>query len=147
MRIRALVTMISVVLCLAVPLPATANDRTDTVRDFGSVVAVARPADFPNASLMRADCAFVHRTERADGSAIETQSCELSDEPVMVPAFQGSPPDRAFIDEGGPCLWASDYWFHHDGSEVYADSYRLVVTPSGSVQARATYPAAPLTCP
>ena len=109
-------------------------------------MAVARTADFPVASLMRADCSFVVRVERPDGSARETQVCQLNDEPVMIPEFQGVPPSRAFIDQIGPCAWHSDYWFHTNGSDVLADSVRILVTPAGQVVATSTYPATPLSC-
>lgn len=132
---------------LGVASPVAAGDGSvDVMRNFDSVVAVARPADFPVASLMRARCAFVVRVERPDGSARETQVCELSGEPVMIPEFQGAPPTHAFIDEAGPCVWHSDYWAYKDGSDVLASSVRIVVTPSGRVMATSTYPAEPLTC-
>ncbi|HTE66106.1 MAG TPA: hypothetical protein VK736_07590 [Candidatus Binatia bacterium] len=127
--------------------PVAANSGSvDTIRDFQTVLAVARPADFPVASLMRADCAFVVRVEHPDGSARETQVCQLSDEPVMIPAFQGAPPTRAFIDLVGPCAWFSDYWFNKNGTDVLASSVRLLVTPSGHVVVTSTYPAEPLSC-
>jgi hypothetical protein len=125
---------------------AAGGASVDIIRGFDSVVAVARPADFPVASLMRAHCAFVVRVERPDGSARETQVCELSDERVMIPAFQGVPPTNAFIDEGGACVWHSDYWAYKAGTDVLASSYRIVVTPSGQVMATSIYPAEPLVC-
>ncbi len=129
---------------LAAPVAATAS--VDRIGGFGSVLAVARPPDFPVGSLMRVDCQLLVRVEAPDGSATETMVCALSDEPVMIPAFQGAAPDSAFIDVGGPCIWSSDYWWNVAGSEVYASSFRVVVTPSGKVHARSTYPAQPLDC-
>jgi hypothetical protein len=139
-------TALAVLLSLLLVSPAAAGASVDVVEGFGSVLAVARGEDFPIASLMRTDCAFVKRVERPDGSATETMVCSLSDAPVMIPAFQGSPPDTAFLDAGGPCIWSSDYWFETDGSQVYASSYRYVVSASGAVYAASTYPAAPLSC-
>jgi hypothetical protein len=133
--------------CVGIASPVAAGGGSvEIIRDFDTVLAVARPVDFPVASLMRARCAFVVRVERPDGSARETQVCELSDEPVMIPQFQGAPPTRAFIDEAGACVWHSDYWAYRDGSDVLASSVRIVVTPSGQVMATSTYPAEPLVC-
>ena len=42
--------------------------------------------------------------------ARETQLCELTNDPVMIPEFQGVPPTQAFTDEPGACVWSSDYW-------------------------------------
>lgn len=125
---------------------AAAGASVDKVKDFDSVVAVARTADFPLSSLMRVRCSLLVRVERPDGSARETQLCELSDEPVMIPEFQGVPPTQAFIDDIGSCFWHSDYWANRNGSDVLASSIRIVVTPSGGVMATSTYPAEPLTC-
>jgi hypothetical protein len=130
---------------LATPV-AAARASVDRIEDLDTVLAVAMPDDFPIASLMRATCTFVIRVERPDGSATETQICQLSDEPVMIPAFQGAPPDRAFRNAGGACIWQSDYWFAADGSTVMASSFRYVVTPSGRVRATSHYPAEPLVC-
>ena len=125
---------------------AAAGGSVDSIRDFDSVVAVARSADFPIASLMRAHCTVVVRVERPDGSARETQLCQLTDDPVMIPEFQGTPPTQAFIDEPGACVWSSDYWAYKNGTDVPASSIRIVVTPSGHVMATSTYPAQPLDC-
>ena len=131
---------------LGVASPVAASGSVDTIRDFDSVVAVARSADFPVASLMRVHCTVVVRVERPDGSARETQLCELTSDPVMIPEFQGVPPTQAFIDEPGACVWSSDYWAYKNGTNVLASSIRIVVTPSGHVMATSTYPAQPLTC-
>jgi hypothetical protein len=125
---------------------AAAGAATDRVADVDSVVAVAFPEDYPVASIMRMECAFVHRVQTPDGSARETQSCRLSDEPVMIPEFQGSPPDTALTYRGGACEWASDYWYAKTESTVYAESYRVVLTPSGMVHVTSAYPAEPLDC-
>ena len=131
---------------LGIASPIAASGSVDTIRDFDSVVAVARSADFPVASLMRVHCTVVVRVERPDGSARETQLCELTDVPVMIPEFQGVPPTQAFIDEPGACVWSSDYWAYKNGTNVLASSIRIVVTPSGHVMATSTYPAEPLLC-
>lgn len=146
---RRLVTVIFTALLLSTVAgaPVAAGQASvDRIEDFGSVLAVRFGDDFPIASLMRADCEWLIRVELPDGSARETMQCTLSDEPVMVPAFQGSPPDRPFQFGGGACLWASDYWWAAMEAVVYADSFSYVVTPSGIVRASATYPADPLSC-
>ena len=127
--------------------PAAAEDAdTDRVENVETVVAVAMPENFPVGSVMRANCAFVVRVQFPDGSARETQSCTLSDEPVMIPENQGVPPDTAFHHSTGPCEWVSDYWYATNETIVYADSSRIVVMPSGVVHATSTYPAEPLAC-
>lgn len=78
---------------------------------------------------MRATCTSLIRVERPDGSSIEIQNCRLSDEPVMIPAFQGVPPKQAFTLLDGPCVWHSDYWFAVAGLDVLAEHVRLTVTP------------------
>ena len=64
----------------------------------------------------------------------------------MIPEFQGAERSRAFINEAGPCVWFSDYWFSVAGQDVQAESFRYTVTPSGHVRARSDYPAEPLDC-
>lgn len=135
-------------LSLAAVAPATAGGGSvQRLEGLSTVVAVAFPDDFPVASLMRADCAWLQRVERADGSAVETMSCRLvTAPPLMFPENQGVPPKSAFIDAGGACTWTSDYWWTVADVPVYADSYRIVITPAGVVHVRAKYPATPLTC-
>lgn len=121
----------------------------DRVESFQTVVAVA-PIDGlgpPIAALMRADCSFAQLLERPDGGSREIFKCQLSDEPVDVPTFQGTTPEKAYIDSGGQCIWISDYWHTKDGSTVYAESFEITVTPSGSVTGKADYPETPLDCP
>lgn len=127
--------------------PVQANGASvERIGAFETVLAVRMDDDFPLASLMRADCSGLIRIERPDGSAIEIQDCQLSDRPVMIPAFQGTAPKQAFVHEFGPCLWHSDYWFYATGEDVLAASVKYTVTPSGHVHARSEYPAQPLTC-
>ncbi len=132
-------------LVAASPVSAT-RASVDVIENLDTVLAVAMPDDFPLGSLMRADCSRLVRVERPDGSAVETQTCTLSAEPVMVPTFQGVPPEQAFRLSGGSCTWTSDYWWNVAGSPVYADSFSYVVTPAGTVRATSTYPAIPLSC-
>jgi hypothetical protein len=144
---RIVLAALALILGLVAAAPAAAGRATvDRLTNIETVLAVAMPDDFPVASLMRAECAWVHRVELPNGSARETMVCELSDERVMIPEFQGSPPARAFRNSGGPCVWFSDYWFAKEGSDVLASSFRYVVTPSGHVTAHSWYPAEPLDC-
>jgi hypothetical protein len=133
-------------LASAVATPVAARAQIDRVENFETVLAVAMPADFPIASLMRADCTRLIRVERPDGSATEIQDCQLSDHPVMIPEFQGTAPRQAFIHTGPPCAWHSDYWFHTAGLDVLAASVQYTVTPSGHIHAVSEYPAQPLVC-
>lgn len=144
---RAMMVTVALLLVLVAASPVAARQASvDRVENFTTVLAVAMPDNFPLGSLMRAECAFLVRVERPDGSAMETQICTLSDEPVMVPEFQGTPPALAFRLAGGPCIWTSDYWWTIADSPVYADSFSYVVTPSGRVRVTSTYPAVPLVC-
>jgi hypothetical protein len=127
--------------------PAAAGGAwMERIEDVGTVLAVRMDDDFPLASLMRADCAVVQFVRTAEGSGIETLRCTLSDAPVMIPAFQGQPPETAFSLRGGSCLWTSDYWSARDESIVMASSFHYTVTPSGNVNVTAYYPATPLVC-
>lgn len=144
---RVLMVTVVVLWGLLTASPVSAEPASvDRIESFDTVLAVAFPDSFPLGSLMRAECTFLVRVERPDGSAVETQVCTLSDEPVMVPEFQGAPPDQAFRLDGGPCTWTSDYWWNVANSPVYADSFSYVVTPAGVVRATSTYPAVPLAC-
>jgi hypothetical protein len=134
-------------LVIAVPAPVAASGaRVDRLENFNTVLAVAMPEDFPIGSLMRAHCSQLIRIERPDGSASEVQDCQLSADPVMIPAFQGAPPTQAFILESGACEWFSDFWGNTEGIDVLASSFRYTVTPSGHVHVRSEYPAEPLAC-
>ena len=118
----------------------------DRIEDIDTVLAVRFGDDFPVASLMRATCDWAQFVQRPDGSGVEKLHCQLSSEPVMIPEFQGSPPETAFTHGSGPCLWTSDYWFAKDESIVMAESVSYVVTPSGRINITAEYPAEPLVC-
>lgn len=145
--IGSLAAALSVMMLASV---ASADGHVDVIEDFPTVVSVVDPAatpDFPVGSLSRADCDVLVRIQAEDGSAEEWMSCQLSDEPVMVPEFQGMAPEDPIVDAGGECIWTSDYWYTNDGSEVKASAFELTVTPSGRVFAWSSYPAEPLDCP
>ena len=141
-----MIVLLGTLIAATVSPVAAGGAKVDRLANIPTVLAVRMDADFPLASLMRATCTSLIRVERPDGSSIEIQDCQLSDEPVMIPAFQGVPPSRAFILEDGPCAWHSDYWFTVAGLDVLAERVRLTVTPSGHVHARSEYPAVPLAC-
>jgi hypothetical protein len=141
-----MIVLVGALVAASVTPAAAAGAAVERIGNIQTVLAVRMDADFPNASLMRAVCTSLIRVERPDGSSTEVQDCLLSDEPVMVPAFQGAPPAQAFLLEDGPCLWHSDYWFAVEGLDVMAEHFRLTVTPSGHVHVRSEYPAAPLAC-
>ena len=129
---------------------ASADGHVEVIEDFPTVVAVVDPAttpDFPVGSLSRAVCDVLVRIEAEDGSAEEWMSCQLSDEPVMVPEFQGVAPESPIVDAGGECVWTSDFWYTKDESEIKASAFELTVTPSGRVFSWSSYPAEPLDCP
>lgn len=143
----AMILITGGILAATVASPAAAGTaHVDRLENFETVLAVRMDADFPLASLMRADCSRLLRVQRPDGSATEIMDCQLSDNPVMIPAFQGIAPTTTFVGKAGPCQWHSDYWFYADGSDVLASSVRYTVTPSGNVHARSEYPATPLAC-
>lgn len=144
---RVLIVTVAVLVGLAAASPVSATRASvGVIENFDTVLAVAMPQDFPMGSLMRANCSRLVRVEQPDGTAIETQTCQLSSEPVMIPAFQGAPPERAFRLSGGACTWTSDYWWRVADSPVYAESFSYVVSPGGTVRAISTYPADPLSC-
>ncbi len=141
------VTTIALITAFAVAGPAAAGAATvDRIANVETFLVVAFGDDFPIASISRADCTFTQLVVRPDGSATETMHCRLNDNPVSVPEYQGSAPQVAFHNWGGPCEWVSDYWYAKNESIVFADSYRYVVTPGGLVFAQATYPAEPVAC-
>jgi len=143
-RAGRFVVMVSVALfALGVIAPAIASGATtDRIEGpFDTVVPTAYADNLIGVELMFAECDFVKRVELPDGSAKETQSCELTD---PVPDFPGTPPDQTFRIREGACSWASDYWGMTDGSLVLADTFSLTVTPSGQVLVTTTYPADPI---
>lgn len=144
-RVPMIVILGALVASAVTPVAAT-GANVERLANIPTVLAVRMEADFPIASLMRATCTSLIRVERPDGSSTEIQDCQLSDERVMIPAFQGVPPKEAFLLEDGPCVWHSDYWFAVAELDVMAAHVRLTVTPSGHVHATSEYPATPLVC-
>lgn len=137
--------------CLLVVVGAApaAAQGPEVIEDVGIVVAVVDPAttpDFPSGSMMRADCPAVVWTPGEDGSGTEWIACQLSDEPVMVPERQGSPPAETVSYGGGACTWISDYLTSTEGEDVFAEAFEVVVTASGRVFAWSSYPSEPLDC-
>ena len=139
--------VLSVVLALVVGLSAStavASAVADRVEGpFVTVVPVALADNPVGVELMFAECDFVQRVEKPDGTAVETQHCQLTG-PFFD--FPGTPPERAFTNTAGPCIWFSDYFLQTTGEDVLAESVRLTVTPSGRVSATTMYPAEPLEC-
>jgi hypothetical protein len=144
-RVRAsrLVVAAMVLALMNVAAPALAGGATvDRVEGpFETVVPVAEVDNDIGVELMFAECDFVQRVEKPDGSATETESCHVTG-PFVV--FPGEVPDQAFTNVAGACLWASDYWTQSTGDIVIADSARITVTPSGNVHITSTYPAEPI---
>ena len=135
-------------LALAGGAPVAAQEPGTIVYDTRSVLAVVDPATpgFPVGSLMRADCAFAVRIVADDGSVQEYQACRLSDEPVMIPENQGTPPTTTLTYGSGPCVWTSDVIWATEDRPVHADAVEIVVLASGQVFVRSSYPAEPLVC-
>lgn len=147
MRYRAAQAALAAALLALSAGPVAANGGwIDHIEDVDTVLVVRFEEDFPLASIMRATCDSVRFVHRPDGSGTETLRCRLTDDPVMIPEFQGQAPDTAFTHRSGPCEWTSDYWFARDGSIVLASSFHYTISASGLVHGTATYPAEPLTC-
>ena len=136
-----LALVVGLMAVLVAPVAAKGGGWHDRIEGVETVLAVRRDADFPLASLMRAHCSEVRFVQTAKGDGIEKLRCRLSDEPVMIPAFQGVPPSKTFKVRGGPCEWTSDYWFARDGSIVVATSYHYIITPRGHIKITAHYDA------
>lgn len=145
-------------LCLAiaalaigsVAVPASAGTGSvQLIRHFPTVLAVRPPTspDFPVASLMRANCKWLYRVVQPNGTSIETQKCRLSNEPVMIPEFQGSVPKHRVSYRTGRCTWHSDYWWHTAERDVMALNATVLVTPRGEVFVTSKYSKKPLDCP
>ena len=133
---------------IAAPVGASSTS-VQLIRRFPTVLAVRPPTseNFPVASLMRARCKWLYRVVQPNGSAIETQKCRLTDEPVMVPEFQGQVPDHRVQYLVGKCLWHSDYWGFAKGKDVMASWAQILVTPRGEVFITSKYPRRALDCP
>jgi hypothetical protein len=141
---RLLVVGATVGLLLAMTVPASAAQAKASVDrvegPFETVVPVALADNPAGVELMFAECDFVHRVEKPDGSSVETQQCHLT-EPFVV--FPGTPPESAFTNTDGPCIWFSDYFLQTTGESLASDSVRLTVTPSGKVSVTTMYPPNP----
>lgn len=141
-------TVLSAVLALVVGMSASAAFAGASVErvegPFETVVPVAFADNPAGVELMFAECDFVQRVEKPDGTAVETQHCRLT---VPFIEFPGVPPTRAFNPPPGACLWFSDYFLQTNGESVAAESVRLTVTPSGNVNVTTRYPTEPLQCP
>ena len=144
LRRTSRVTVLSVVLALVIGVSASAalaKASVDRVEGpFVTVVPVALADNPAGIELMFAECAFVQRVDRPDGSSVETQRCQLTG-PFVV--FPGTPPERAFTNTAGLCTWFSDYFLQTTGESLAADSLRLTVTPSGKVSVTTMYPPSP----
>lgn len=147
LRRTSRVTVLVLVLGLAIGVAASAAVAKASVEriegPFTTLVPTAFADNPAGVELMFAECDFVQRVEKPDGTAIETQHCHLT-EPFFV--FPGTPPEQAFTNSEGPCVWFSDYWTQTVGEDVAAESVRLTVTPSGNVSVTTKYPAEPLDC-
>ena len=142
---RATVLLVVLALAAAAWAPiAQARTTVDRIDGpFETVVPVALADNPAGVELMFAECDFVQRVELPDGSAIETQTCHLT-EPFVE--FPGTPPDVAFNNTAGECIWFSDYFLQSTGEDVLAETVRLTVTPSGQVNVKTTYPSERLGC-
>lgn len=140
-------TVLTLVMTLVVGLSSTAAGAAASVErvegPFLTVVPTAFADNPAGVELMFAECDFVQRVEKPDGTAVETQHCHLT-EPFFE--FPGTAPDSAFTNTEGECVWFSDYWSQTTGAVVYAESVRLTVTPSGKVSVTTKYPAELLDC-
>jgi hypothetical protein len=143
LRTTSRVTVLSLVLALVIGVSASAalaKGSVDRVGPFVTVVPVAFADNPAGVELMFAECDFVQRVEKPDGSSVETQHCQLTD-PFFE--FPGTPPERAFTNTAGSCTWFSDYFLQTTGESLAADSVRLTVTPSGKVSVTTMYPPNP----
>ena len=147
MERRVMTLMLAFGLLLAPALPAAAAGGAATDRVEGPIESVVLIGEDPlTIGLM--SCDFVNRVEKPDGSATETQSCTihttLSDagDGELVPCADCLP-ETAVVAAVGGCEWASDYWLTETGVPLFAESVRVVVTPSGNVQATSRYAADP----
>lgn len=151
MRTKLLGTFIGAVTATALitsPTTASAEAVVDRVGPFTTVVPVAfddpTPDNPEGVALMFAECDFVQRVEKPDGSAVETQHCHLTD---PFPDFPGTPPKRALARTFGECAWFSDYFLTTtpEAEPVTAEKVRLTVTPSGNVNVTSFYATDPKT--
>lgn len=142
--------VLALLMLTAAPVSAGTMER---VTGITTVVAVS----FDPLILATADCDVLKRLVKHDGTATEDQKCELTGEfflfdpnlpegQKLVPCEECGPPTKRFVDEGGACIWSSDYWWSNDIGPVYADSFRITISKKGKVKVVSTYPAVPLEC-
>lgn len=137
----ALVLALTLGMWASTALARASVDRLD--EPFVTVVPVAYADNPAGVELMFAECDRLQRVEKPDGTSVETQTCQLT-QPFFD--FPGTPPSEAFTNRAGPCIWYSDYYSQTTGADVWAESVRLTVTPSGNVSVKTTYTAEPLDC-
>lgn len=144
-RITTCVT--AALLTFLLVLPAGAGGAwADSIEDVNSVVAMAPGENFFGVLLAEMHCDKVKRVTYKDGSALETQTCDITGPfDGFGPEFAGGLPDRPFKDELGECIWVSDYLGNTTGEVVFANSYKSIATPSGKVHVTSRYSADPLT--
>lgn len=151
MRIRLLATLAGVTTAAALiasPTAAFAKASVERAGPFTTVVPVAFvDTNLAGVELMFADCDYVQRVVKRDGSSVETQHCQLTD-PFFE--FGGTPPERALTDTAGECTWFSDYYLTTlpegvESDPPTAERARLTVTPSGMVNVTTFYPPNPKT--
>lgn len=143
-RFFLLASVLALVVALAAPATA-GGASTDQVTDVETALIVSSD----DGIYALADCKFVKRVEKPDGSAKETQKCEvtglfnLADDTPFVGELQ-----HAYHETFGECSWVSDYWIATVGGAladlVVADGGQSTVTPSGKVTVKSTYPADPI---
>ncbi len=122
------------------PEPGVEVESAAAVSGFGGEVEVA------DGLIMSADCELAAWVAFGDGSFREWLDCTLSDAPVAQPEWQGVRPHELLTVRGGECEWTSDYWAVTDGSEVWANSYELTITPDGRVFGSSFYAPELLEC-
>ena len=109
--LAALAGVTTVAALITAPTAASAKATVDRTGPFTTVVPVAfnepTPENPDGVRLMLADCDYVQRVEKPNGSSVEAQHCHLTEPFVMFP---GSPPDRALTNTSGECTWFSDYF-------------------------------------
>ena len=166
-RLGLFVAVMVLVGGLAVPAVAGGAEY-DRVEFVGSTAFVSTDPDNGIVVFAFMGCRFVHRVQNPDGSAVETQTCFIFDnspyiqleynpetgffDPTLVEgglpstAVTFTAPPTVFGPNHSDCDWASDYWIIKDDSTVFAESWRMTVTPSGQVYMVSYYPAVPVTC-
>jgi hypothetical protein len=139
-RWRALAAAALATSAVAAPTAASGDASVARVGPVVTVVPTAFVDNEAGVELMFAECDFVQRVEKPDGSSVERQSCRLTE---PVPELPGTTPDRALANTAGGCTWFSDYFLATTGESLAADWVRLTVTPSGRVSVTTFYPPEP----